>query len=207
MSMKLLGSRYKKLTKNTPGSDMALKNSLWKMGFDLAENDWLLLWSKLEEVKLKPKTLLKGPDEKCASMWYLVAGAVRSYEIINGSERNTHFYWDGAFFTDFPSVLRDVPTKTCLELEEYSVLLRIDYKQLIDLYAQSPLLQEVGKSIAEHHVLAELQFRKMILYMDGAQRYQYLMTYFPEMLQKFSLKDLATFIGIAPSSLSRLRSK
>ena len=89
--------------------------------------------------------------------------------------------------------------------EEYCELDVIPYTKLTQLYDRSHAIERVGRVMAEHQYIEEFELRKMLLSMDSLERYEYLEMNQPEIFQHFQLKDIATFLGMTPVSLSRLR--
>jgi hypothetical protein len=59
--------------------------------------------------------------------------------------------------------------------------------------------------MAERQFVMEFELRKQLLNFDALERYEFLIKTQPYIFQRFALKDIASFIGITPVSLSRLR--
>ena len=77
--------------------------------------------------------------------------------------------------------------------------------QLHELYRNRHALEHIGRVMAEMQFMMEFDRRRMHLNMDALQRYEHLERTQPEVFQRFQLKDIATYLGITPVSLSRLR--
>jgi len=59
--------------------------------------------------------------------------------------------------------------------------------------------------MVEEEFIEEFSIRRMFLKLSATQRYEYMEKQHSEIMQRFQLKDLATFIGVTPETLSRLR--
>ncbi|MEM9329145.1 MAG: Crp/Fnr family transcriptional regulator, partial [Bacteroidota bacterium] len=103
------------------------------------------------------------------------------------------------------SLLRQEPSNMAVICEEFCEFDVIPYSGLTQLYDRSHAIERVGRVMAEHQYIEEFELRKMLLSLDSLERYEYLEVNQPEIFQHFQLKDIATFLGITPVSLSRLR--
>ena len=99
----------------------------------------------------------------------------------------------------------EAPSLIGFKAVEDTTVVVIEYKLLLELYDKIPLFERIGRIMAERQLLTEFDLRLFLLNMDATQRYEHIMQNHPWIFQRFSLKDIASFIGIAPASLSRLR--
>ena len=134
-----------------------------------------------------------------------IFGTVKAYENIHGQEQNTHFFIENSLFIDYRSVIMEAPSLIGFKAVEDTTVVVIEYKLLLELYDKIPLFERIGRMMAERQLLTEFDLRLFLLNMDATQRYEHIMQNHPWIFQRFSLKDIASFIGIAPASLSRLR--
>lgn len=171
----------------------------------IPEKDWNLL-NEILELKYYPKgTEILSIGRPCEHLWFLVKGAVRVYELNNGRERSNYFFIDESLFIDYFSIATKQPSELCFIAEENCEILAMNYSDLLAAYNQSQLLERIGRIMAERQFVIEFELRRMFLNMDAFERYQYLLDHKVEIFQRFALKDIASFIGITPVSLSRLR--
>ncbi len=171
----------------------------------IPDSDWKLFNDlTFHEAKNKGDVLLDF-DMLCKDIWFLRKGAVRKVDNIDGSIKTTHFYVAPFMFTVYKSLLREEPSNMAVICEEHCEFDVIPYIKLTKLYDQSHAIERVGRIMAEHQYIEEFELRKMLLSMDSLERYEYLEMNQPEIFQHFQLKDIATFLGITPVSLSRLR--
>lgn len=171
----------------------------------IPENDWQLF----EELAC-PETRKKGEilldfQEHCKQLWFLKKGAVRKIENVNGTIKTTHFYLAPMMFTVYHSLIRDLPSDLSIVCESDCEFNTIPYRELVQLYHRSHAIERVGRIMAEHQFVEEFNLRRIWLNMDALQRYEYLEESQSEVFQHFQLKDIATYLGITPVSLSRLR--
>ena len=143
--------------------------------------------------------------QRCNHIWYLKEGAVRFFENVRGEYRTTHFFLAPSMFTVYHSLITGAPSELSVEATSNLILEALPYEQLKQKYDQSHMLERVGRIMAEYQFISEMNRRRMLLNMDALDRYEFLEANQPEVFQYFQLKDIATYIGITPVSLSRLR--
>ncbi len=166
-------------------------------------------WDMLESIILK-ETVGKGnflltSGKVCRNIWYMGEGAVRMFEYRDGEEQTTHFFISPAMFTTYHSLITGAPSELAVKAEEDCVLEVLPYEKLKALYDKSHALERIGRIMAEYQFIAEFNRRRMHLNMDALGRYEKLESEQPEVFHRFQLKDIATYLGITPVSLSRLR--
>ncbi len=171
----------------------------------IPEKDWVLFKALAFQERKKAGDIILDFNKKCRHIWFLKKGAVRKIENVNGMMKTTHFYVAPFMFTVYRSLLRNVPSLMSIICEEDCEFDVIPYSELTKLYNQSHTIERIGRVMAEHQYIEEFDLRRILLNFDALQRYEYLEANQPEIFQHFQLKDIATFLGITPVSLSRLR--
>lgn len=135
---------------------------------------------------------------------FLEEGCLRIYYFRDDKEitgwATTHHY----LFTDLISLNRQTPSVFNIQAIEKSTLYCISKKNMDELYATIPAWQEFGRKIWEMAFMDVLQMIVSYQIETAEERYERLLEE-PELLKKVPLKHLATFIGITPNSLSRIR--
>ncbi len=171
----------------------------------ISDADWEMLQAIIREERLPRGDLLLKEGQFCRKIWYLHEGAVRFYENVQGEYRSTHFFIAPAMFTVYESLINGSPSTLYIEAVEDLTMQALPYPELLKLYDNSHTWERVGRKMAEYNFSQEFHRRRMFLNMDALERYEYLEARQPEIFQRFQLKDIATFLGITPVSLSRLR--
>ena len=175
------------------------------IGKEIPYPDWMLLSGITELEELPKGHLLVQEGQRCNRIWYLNEGAVRFFENVNGEYRTTHFFLAPAMFTVYHSLITGAPSELNIEATSDVITEALPYDRLKQLYDQSHALERVGRIMAEYQFVSELNRRRMLLNMDALERYEFLESNQPDVFQHYQLKDIATYIGITPVSLSRLR--
>jgi CRP-like cAMP-binding protein len=114
---------------------------------------------------------------------------------------------EGDFVISIVSFLTQQPSTEYVELLEPSVLYSVSYAQLQELYRAFPEFNYVGRVLTERYYVRSEQRAYQLRTLPGKERYAQFVESFPGIAQRVSLKYLATYLGVAPETLSRLRAK
>ncbi len=190
---------------NNCKGDSKMKSYIEKIVGQLDESTFKLLSEITTEIHVPKDKFLLEQGQICKHLWFLKKGAVKVYEIINGDIRNTHFFTEECFFLNYVSALNKQPSELFFQTVENCEISQINYLALENLYNQSHKIEHIGRVMAEMQFINEYQRRKQLLNMDALERYEYLESQQPEIFARFALKDISSYLGITPVSLSRLR--
>ncbi|TAF44215.1 MAG: Crp/Fnr family transcriptional regulator [Sphingobacteriales bacterium] len=182
-----------------------LKNFFERLFGQMPQNEWELLKSILEPIEIQKGADIHKIGKYCKHLWFLQNGAVRVYENSNGYDRTTHFFIENNLFIDYHSVLKNSPSEIGFKAEEKCILQQMPYDKLLLLFDKSHFLERLARLMAERQFVMEFELRRQLLNFDALERYEFLIKTQPYIFQRFALKDIASFIGITPVSLSRLR--
>jgi CRP-like cAMP-binding protein len=161
--------------------------------------------------RFSPRTLRKGKHfltkGQIASEYIFVErGALRVYTVSGEREITGWIAFEGEFFGELNSLKSGLPTKFSIQAVEDTQLLTIHHLDMDSLYAAYPVWQEFGRKIWE------LAFQRVVegilahQTMTAEERYAQMLRQ-SELVQRVPLKHLASFLGVTPTSLSRLRKK
>lgn len=182
-----------------------MRNYIEHIAGKVPDEDWQLYEQQLKVVKAEKGQVILGLHKPCKTIWHMTKGAVRKLEMDHGIAKTTHFYVAPKVFTVLHSALTGEPSDLSIICEEDCEFLTLDIKQLDNLYQQSIYIERIGRRMAEEEFIEEFSMRRIFLKLDALQRYEYLEKEHPEILKRFQLKDVATFLGVTPETLSRLR--
>ncbi|VEP11708.1 cAMP-binding protein [Hyella patelloides LEGE 07179] len=165
--------------------------------------------TKLIEPLLKSQKLSKGEfifhrDDICKSVYFTLQGCLRSFVIKNSKEYTLFFHLENHTFGDYESFQKCTPACfSCQAIENSEIL--IFNNRAMDFFENAPHGQKLLRAIAED--LAFLLRDKLLsLFLDTPEeRYLKLLKTEPELLRRISQYYLASYLGIEPESLSRLK--
>ncbi|MEP7127862.1 MAG: Crp/Fnr family transcriptional regulator [Chitinophagales bacterium] len=162
--------------------------------------------SKFKEKTVKKNEYLLREEQVCKDLIFVEEGCLRLYYVADGVEVSVWFSFKHSSAIEISSFLSGKPTNYFLQAIEDSEILFLPKTELNKLYHSQPKVQEMMRLFLEDVVL-NLIDRFTALQRDAAEkRYKNLLKK-PAYLQKVPQKYLASFIGVTPTSLSRIRRK
>ena len=154
----------------------------------------------------KKKESLLHTDKVCSFIGFVEKGTLRSYREKDGEEYISDFYFPGSFVTSYRSFLLQQPSVGSIQALEESEILIINNEYYNLLLNESPLWYKFGKHISDTLFIKKC-IKETSLLMDSAkERYNLLLKTYPKIEQHVSQYHIASYLGIKPESLSRIKS-
>jgi CRP-like cAMP-binding protein len=153
------------------------------------------------------KTLLLKEGQICNYIYFIEKGFVRSFILKDDQEITSWFMKENDVFISVDSFFNRQPGQEYIETIEESTLCYIHYDELQKMYRDFIEFNVVGRVLTEkYYVLCEERLQSMRK-QKSEERYQFLLSYHPQILQRAPLKYVASYLGISIETLSRIRSK
>ncbi|TAE82082.1 MAG: Crp/Fnr family transcriptional regulator [Bacteroidetes bacterium] len=163
--------------------------------------------SKLMVKRYEKKELVLQEGEVCRYAYFVNSGCIRYYYNVNGQENTAQFFFENGWYTDYDSFLTGRPTKQNIETLEKSELILLSAKDLQQLYNQLPKFERFGRLMAENAFLGIRQRNEMLENQTAEERYLTLMNERPKVFERIPQHYVASYLGIKPPSLSRIRKR
>jgi CRP-like cAMP-binding protein len=146
--------------------------------------------------------------EVCKYNYFVVSGCMRLFTLNkDGVENTRYFAFEGKFGTCFTSLITGEPSFEYIQSLEETTVLRIKKEFFYYLVGTEPAVNKVYRNILES---AYITTQKRIYDLQGSdslQRVKWLMENQPDILNRLPNKVVASYLGITPYTLSRLKSK
>lgn len=157
--------------------------------------------------KFPKGTVLLREGEISAEAYFVLEGCVRQYFLINGEEKTNNFFTEEQWVISMQSMTYSSPSKHYLECVDECTLVVGNREKEEQLYKQFPKLETVSRKVMEK-VFAEQQELSGSYFTDTPEeRYLNLMRTRPELLQRIPQYLIASYVGVKPESLSRIRKR
>ena len=172
----------------------------------LSEKEAQEISDKFTSKIIKKNDFLLRQGETCKDIVIVEKGCLRLYYLKDDVEVSVWFAFKESSAIEIYSFISENPSNYFIQAIEDSEILLLSKKELNKLYKQIPKTQEMMKNFWED-VILNLIYRFTSLQKDSAEeRYLELLNK-PDYLASIPQKYLASFIGITPTSLSRIRRK
>ncbi len=170
----------------------------------VGDTDWSRIESCLTRQLFAKGTLLLTEGEICRHLYFLESGLLRFFIIKDGNDITKYFTDEPYVFTSQKSFSEQQPARESIEALEDSVVWHMTYADaygLLNIDAWSTFIRKLIQEVQMYteEILESLQTE------TAERRYQAMLTSQPTLLQRVPLKHIASYLGIAPQSLSRIR--
>ncbi len=160
--------------------------------------------SKFKKKKIKKNEFLLMQGEICKDLIFVQNGCLRLYYLQEDVEVSVWFALKHSSAIEIYSFISETPTNNYLQAIEDSEIFYLPKIELNKLYQTHPKMQEMMRKFWEDVILHLLE-RFTALQRDSAEKRYLDLLNKPELLQTIPQKYLASFIGVTPTSLSRIK--
>lgn len=155
---------------------------------------------------VKKGTILLKEGQKSNNSFFVLKGCIRTYYIIDGEEKTTAFYTELDALTPH-CVINNAPSEYYIACVEDSILLISTSDMGVEINSKFPKFEIMCRILSE-----ELLAKKQLDFDEfktssPEQRYLNLLQKRPDLIQRVPQHQLASYLGIKPQSLSRLRAR
>ncbi|WP_339673577.1 Crp/Fnr family transcriptional regulator [Dasania marina] len=158
-----------------------------------------------EAVELPSQTLLCKQGHTLEYAYYLVSGLCQAYYLTDeGKSFSKEFYWQGDFIVGFESLLTQQQSPYRVATLTHCQLLRLPIKQ-VQLWREQT--QPFYQKLLENQLLYKERKERYMLLHSPEQRYKLFSENYPELEQQLTDYQIASYIGITPISLSRIKKR
>lgn len=161
-----------------------------------------------EMVRLPKGAMVVEAGRVETDIFFIANGIARAFVLSDQGREVT--FWIGAEGTallSLRSYVQDRPGYENIQLMEDSRLYRLHRDDLHRLFREDVHIANWGRRFAEQQFLLTEERLIPMLCTIATRRYEHLLRNSPELLQRLPLEHLASWLGITPASLSRIRGK
>jgi CRP-like cAMP-binding protein len=175
---------------------------------NISVQDFEIVEAALTPIFLRKKKIWLNEGEVCRQVAFVNSGCLRSYSVdTNGSEHVVQLAMPNHWVADLYSFLNQTPSTLYIEAIRDSDVLLLPHAKMEELYKQVPCLERYFRILFQNAYLSTQQRLNSTLSVSAEERYKNLIAVHPEILQKIPLGYIASYLGITPESLSRIRKK
>ncbi|ASK32605.1 CarD family transcriptional regulator [Chryseobacterium sp. T16E-39] len=184
----------------------AIRN-YFEQSVSMSDKDWELFASKLKTEKFSKKQFLINANETEHYLSFIEKGTVRFFIPKEIEDFTFSFSFAGEFVSAYDSFLTQKPCSYSIQALEETVLWRIAYEDLNLIYAETEIGNKIGRLASERLYLENFKREISLLTQTAEERYLNLFSEQRHILKQIPLKYIASYIGITPQALSRIRRK
>lgn len=155
---------------------------------------------------VKKGTVLLKEGQKSNEGYFVLQGCIRTYYILDGEEKTTAFYTEMEGLTPH-CVINKAPSDYYIGCVEDTILTVANPEMEAEIFKKFPKFETLCRILSEE-LLAKQQINfDEFKTSSPEQRYLNLIQKRPDLIQRVPQHQLASYLGIKPQSLSRLRAR
>jgi CRP-like cAMP-binding protein len=173
---------------------------------ELSESDKRVLRNNYLVKKLKKRQFFLQEGDVCKYAGFITKGCLKTYSIDkNGDEHVFQIAIEGWWGSDMYSHLTGEPATFTIEALEECELLILDLEARETIFKQIPNYERFHRILLERNYLATQRRVNSMLSSSAEERYLAFINKYPQIVQRVPQLVIASYLGIAPESLSRIR--
>jgi CRP-like cAMP-binding protein len=175
--------------------------------------EWNIVKLKLKIEHYKKSDIIHNIDSICTKLMFINSGLARGYIIDeNGKDHTWSIYFNdenshmtNLFVVDYESFLNQTKSKLCIDAIEDCEVVVIDYKDVQYLYKNTKKGDRFGRLMSDEAYTYLHNFIIQRQTTSAKERFEEFINTTPHLLEKVPQYHIATFLGITPQHLCRLK--
>ncbi|MEQ8926139.1 MAG: Crp/Fnr family transcriptional regulator, partial [Fulvivirga sp.] len=156
----------------------------------------------------KRRQFILAHGEVCKQYHFIVDGCFKMYKIDDAAkEHNLHFAVENQWITDIGSFHSERPSQLYIEAIEPSTILQLSKPDLIEFYEDNIKFNRIFRVMVEEEYVRLQQRLLQTISTTAEQRYLEFIELYPDLYNRISNVQVASYLGITPEFLSNIRNK
>ncbi|MBS0027174.1 Crp/Fnr family transcriptional regulator [Chitinophaga sp. 22321] len=172
-----------------------------------SDQSWEMLSAHVTQQEFGKRAYLLKPGKVCNSLFFISKGYCKTSYDQDGQDINTGFYFECDIVTDINSFHKNEPATLSIQACEALTVIRFDKPALAVINRLSPESEAVGKKLMQLVATKQEEQIRFFRLLTVQKRYEYLEENMPGLLQRVSLTQLSSYLGVSRETLSRMRNK
>ena len=156
--------------------------------------------------QVKKGTILLKEGQRSKESYFILKGCIRTYYVLDSEEKTTGFYTEMEAFTP-PCVISKTPSEYYISCVEDTILSVSNSDMEAEMNGKFPKFETLCRMLSEDLLAKQRIDFDEFKTSSPEQRYFNLLQKRPDLLQRVPQHQLASYLGITPQSLSRLRGR
>lgn len=176
-----------------------------KLGF--SENDLSAFLNCVKTRKFSANEIILSDGQLENYLSFIDTGVIRYYVVANDKEITFDFAFKNSFYCAYDSFYDRRNTKSYIQAITDCKLYSISHENLQMLYKKCETAKKLGRIATEFLLTKKVKRELDLLTTSPQERYENLLQEHPKYVQQIPLKYLASYIGVVPETLSRIRKR
>lgn len=152
-------------------------------------------------------TILLEEGQVSTECYFVLEGCVRQYYMVDGEEKTNNFFTEEQFVVSMHSFSQKVPADHYFACSEDSSLVVANEQKETDLYKRFPKFETISRIVIGNFFAKQQELMASYITDSPEMRYAKLLKSRPDLFQRIPQYQIASYIGVKPESLSRIRKR
>lgn len=176
--------------------------------FPLDDKNFEELMKAISFKEIAPGTVLLSEGEVATKLFFVVRGCLRTYFIKeDGKDITAQFFVEDQIVASFESATTGIPSRAYIEAIEGSIVGSIPLKVLEEILSRSTVMREGFSRFLMKRLVYYMERCSSYILDSPEKRYLNLLENSPELVARLPKQYIASYLGITPVSLSRIRGR
>ncbi len=175
--------------------------------FEAPISVWEDFSKKMIHRSFKKNEIIKDVDETEKYIDIIIEGSIGVFLWTDNHARCVDLFYEEDFSCDYMSYLECKPSELFTQALEDTQVFSISRQNIDELYDDNVIGLKIMHAATGSLFVHKQQQQIALLTMTAEERYKYMMEEAPEILQRTASKHIASYLGVTPESLSRIRNK
>jgi len=172
----------------------------------LTERDKIAIETFFIAKKLRKRQYLLQEGDICKHLTFVAKGLLRTYNVDDkGDEHMSLFGWEGWWVSDFNSFLSGQPAVFNIDAIEDSELLLISQENYEALTLEVPIMDRYFRILYQNSLVTKERRIMSSITHTAEEKYLQLIESSPQLVERIPQHLIASYLGIAPETLSRIK--
>lgn len=174
----------------------------------ISEQEFAPIAACFQPYSYKINQYLLREGEVCQHNYFVAKGSFRMYQVnAEGQELTRYFAFENKFGTNLTSLIEGLPSIENLQAIEPLEVLRISKTDFFELVESNPAVNKIYRNILENAYITSQKRIYDLQGMNALDRLRWLMGQYPMILTRIPSRMIASYLGITPYTLSRLKAQ
>jgi CRP-like cAMP-binding protein len=172
----------------------------------LSEDDKHVFMAHLKPKKLRKRQYFLQEGDVCKYTGFIVKGSAKTFSVDEkGHEHILKLSVEEWWLADFESFYLLTPSRYNIEALEDLEILQVTNAQVEEFFTPIPAFAAMGEVIKQNNAIANQKRMQAAISYTAEERYEDLISNYPHFIQRFPQNMIASYLGLSPETLSRIR--
>lgn len=181
--------------------------SYFKKIMPLTEDEASAIADSIVVKNFKKGTVLLAEWQISTECYFVLEGLVRQYYLVDGEEVTNNFFSENQWVISIDSFSQQKPANHFFVCEEDTALVVGNEERENEMYNYSQKFETISRKVMESIVIEQQQQMMSYITDSPEERYLKLQNSRPDLLNRVPQYQLASYIGVKPESLSRIKKR